>query len=137
MQDFRRLVVWSRAHALATTIRRRARRFRGTGYSDLKAQLVRAAESIPNNIVEGCGAATNKEFARFLDISIKSASEVEYRLQLAKEYGLLPEAEWLALSSEVVEIRKMLWGFRRAVLARDKPRPVRNPLKPHARSPDT
>ena len=121
MQDFRRLIVWSRAHALATAVRRRARPFRGAGYSDLKTQLVRAAESIASNIVEGCGAATNKEFARFLDISIKSASEVDYRLELAKEYGLLTEAEWLQLSAEVVEIRKMLFGLRRAVLARKSP----------------
>jgi four helix bundle protein len=84
MQDFRRLLVWSRSHALATTIRRTVHGFRGAGYAELKSQLVSAAESIPSNVVEGCGAATSKEFARFLDISIKSTSEVEYRLELAR-----------------------------------------------------
>lgn len=43
--------------------------------------MIRAAESITTNIVEGCGAATRREFARFLDISIKSTSELEYQLQ--------------------------------------------------------
>ena len=89
MQDFRRLLVWSRAHAFAIRIRRLTRRFPGVGYSEFKAQLVSAAESIANNIVEGCGAATNKEFARFLDISIKSASELDYRIELAKDYALI------------------------------------------------
>jgi four helix bundle protein len=138
MQDFRRLLVWSRSHALATTIRRTVHGFRGAGYAELKSQLVSAAESIPSNVVEGCGAATSKEFARFLDISIKSTSEVEYRLELAKEYGLLPTPEWRRLSAETVEIRKMLYGLRRAVLSADDPNPRRRPRPRKAReqSPD-
>jgi four helix bundle protein len=43
--------------------------------------MLRAAESIPFNIVEGCGAHTRKDFARFLDISIKSSLELEAQLQ--------------------------------------------------------
>ena len=117
MLDFRRLLVWSRSHAFATRIRRELRRARGAGYSDLKAQLTRAAESIPSNIVEGCGAASPKEFARFLDISIKSTSEVDYRLELAAEYGILAHTLWLELSREAIELRKMLYGLRRTVLA--------------------
>lgn len=117
MQDFRRLRVWSRAHSFALAVRRAARSFPRSGYSDLKAQIVRAADSIASNIVEGCGAATRKEFARYLDISIKSTSEVEYRLQLALDCGLLSKAGWTTLSVEVVEIRKMLYGLRRALLA--------------------
>ena len=129
MQDFRRLLVWSRSHALATRIRRVVRGFRGAGYAELKSQLVSAAESIPSNIVEGCGAATNKEFARFLDISIKSTSEVEYRLELAKDYGLLLSKVWRELSAETVEIRKMVYGLRRAVLSADNAEPRRKPRR--------
>ena len=118
MQDFRQLRVWGRAHAFAMAIRQCAEDF-PRSYADLRTQIVRAAESIPSNIVEGCGAATSREFARFLDISIKSASEVEYRLQLARDYGLISSASWELLSGEVVEIRKMLYGLRRSVLSAD------------------
>jgi len=113
------LVVWGRAHAFAVRIRRFARGLPRTGYSDLKSQLTRAAESISTNLVEGCGAATRKEFARFIDISIKSASEVDYLLQVVKDYGLVSVETWRALSDEVTEIRKMLYGLRRAILAAD------------------
>jgi four helix bundle protein len=82
MQDFRKLLVWGRAHALALGIRRVARAFPRTDYGSLRTQMIRAADSIAANIVEGCGAATRKEFARFLDISIKSAIELEYHRQL-------------------------------------------------------
>ena len=73
MQDFKHIRAWQRAHALAIAIHKLARGFSRKGHSNLRGQLTRAAESISTNIVEGCGASTNKEFARFLGISIKSA----------------------------------------------------------------
>jgi four helix bundle protein len=115
MQDFRRLVVWERAHALTLAIKQAVRGFPRRGTSELKTQLLRAADSITSNIVEGCGAASRREFARYLDISIKSASEVDYRLELARDDGCMPQATWLALSAKVVEVRKMLTALRRAV----------------------
>jgi four helix bundle protein len=78
--------------------------------------MVNAAESIAFNIVEGCGSASSKEFARFLDISIKSSCELEYQLQLATDIGLLSRGVWSPLSAETVEIRRMLCGLRRKVL---------------------
>ena len=119
MQDFRELRVWGRAHSFALDVGRAARAFPRTGYSELKSQIIRAADSIVSNIVEGAGAATRKEFARFLDISIKSASEVDYRLELARDNGVLPYRVWKQLALEVVEIRKMLFALRRAILRAD------------------
>jgi len=116
VQDFRRLQVWERAHWLAINVRRASRSFPRSGYASLKSQIVSAAESIPFNIVEGCGAHTRKDFAKFLDVSIKSSTELEYGLQLARDNGVLSLERWQALSAEVVEIRKMLCAFRRRVL---------------------
>jgi four helix bundle protein len=86
--------------------------------------MVSSAESIAFNVVEGCGASTPKEFARFLDISIKSTGELEYQLQLATDADLLSARISSPLSTETVEIRKMLCGLRRKVL---EPRPRTNP----------
>lgn len=85
VQDYRRLLAWEKAHALALAVRQATHRFRRSDYAALRMQAIRAAESIPSNIVEGCYAASRKDFARFLDISIKSTGELEYRLQLAHE----------------------------------------------------
>ena len=117
MQDFRRLLVWQRAHTFALDMHRAIDAFPRGKYAELKAQMRRATESIANNIVEGCAAASRKEFARYLDISIKSASEVDYQLQLAHDLGAIDTATWRPLAREVVELRKMLWGLRRTVLA--------------------
>ena len=66
--------------------------------------------------MDGCGAASKKEFARFLDHSIKSSSEVEGQLELAKDYGVIPQATYRVLASEVVQIRRMICGYRAKIL---------------------
>jgi len=119
MQDYRRLLVWKKAHAHVLNVRDATSRFPRSGYANLKMQLMNSCESIPFNIVEGCGATTQAEFARFLSISIKSASETEYQLELARDYTVMKTAEWEKLSSSTIEIRKMLCGLRKKVLNED------------------
>jgi four helix bundle protein len=82
----------------------------------LATQLVKAAESISATIVEGSAASSQREFARFLDMSIKSSSECEYWLQLAADEGVMGLRYWKHLTTEVVDIRRMSCGLRRKVL---------------------
>ncbi len=121
MQDFRRLDVWRKAHALALDVRRVSKGFPRSGYAALRSQLTRAAESVPSNIVEGCFAASQREFARYLEISVKSAGELEYHLQLAYDYGVLRNRNWRSLTASTVEVRRMLLGLRKKVLRPDAP----------------
>jgi four helix bundle protein len=139
MQDFRQLLVWKRAHAFALEVRRLAETLPRTGYADLKSQMTRASQSIVDNIVEGCGAASRPEFARYLDISIKSTSEVDYQLEFARDLGVIPPDVWKPLAGEVIELRKMLFALRRSVIAaaeRDRQSPARGirPAKTEART---
>lgn len=121
MQDFRKLDVWHRAHALALDVRRVTKEFPRSGYTAQRSQILRAVESIPNNIVEGCFAASQKEFARFLEFSIKSAGEVEYQLQLAHDSGVLRYRNWRCLTAETVAVRRMTIGLRKKVLGEPDP----------------
>ncbi len=120
MQDYKHLQFWQRAHALAIALHRSVRRFARSGHANLRSQLTRAADSIATNIVEGCGASTTREFARFLDISIKSANETEYHLLCARDLELLSGTDWQRYSVETVEIRKMIYVYRRKVLASNR-----------------
>ena len=52
MQDFKKLLVWKKAHALVLNVYRAAGRIRGILHQSLRSQLIRAAMSIPTNIVE-------------------------------------------------------------------------------------
>ena len=116
MRDYHRLEIWRRAHALAIAIHETARGLRGTDFATLRSQLTRAADSVAATIVEGCGAASGREFARFLDMSIKSASETEYHLLSARDRRALVDRRWRKLASEVVAIRRMTYVYRKRLL---------------------
>ena len=107
-------------HALAITIHDVARGFRGPEFASLRAQLTRSADSIAATIVEGCGADTGKEFARFLVMSIKSASETESHLLSARDRRALADTPWRQLSGEAVAIRRMTYVYRERVLEDDE-----------------
>ena len=81
MQDYHKLHVWERAHAFVLEVRKTADAF-PSGFANIRNQIISATESITFNLVEGCGAATRSEFARYVDISIKSTHEVQYQLEL-------------------------------------------------------
>ncbi|HEV7992687.1 MAG TPA: four helix bundle protein [Gemmatimonadaceae bacterium] len=121
VQDHRKLRVWSQAQSLAIAVRRATRRFPRSGYGSLQSQITRAAESIVLTIVEGCGAASQREFARFLDMAVKSSSEVEAQLELAMDYGVLDGESWDTMTKDVVSIRRQLCSLRTKVLAAVKP----------------
>jgi four helix bundle protein len=116
MQDHRKLRVWRKAHALVLAVRRATRHFRRSGYGPLQSQMTSAAESILFNLVEECGASTPREFARFIDMAIKSSKELEAESELAKDYGVLTQRTWSELSTETVDARRMLCGLRKRVL---------------------
>jgi four helix bundle protein len=117
MRDFKRIKAWQRAHALAIALHKRTTRFPRAGYARLKAQLTGAADGIKDTIAEGCGAATNKEFARFLDMSIKSANETEGHLLSTRDLDLFSLDEWHKFTAETIEIRKMVYTYRKKVIA--------------------
>jgi len=116
MRDFKRIKAWQRAHALAIALHKCTQRFSRVGYARLRAQLTGAADSIKDTIAEGCGAATSKEFARFLDMSIKSANETEGHLLAARDLELFSVDEWQKFTAETIEIRKMVYTYRRKLL---------------------
>src|SRR6266576_1610461 len=94
MQDFRHIKAWQRGHAMSIAIHKLARSFSRAGFGNLRTQLTKSADSMPATIVEGCGAATKKEFARFLDMSIKSANETEHHLLSARDHTLISAEAW-------------------------------------------
>jgi len=116
VRDYHRLEFWRRAHALAIAIHETARGMRGQEFAGLRSQLTRAADSIAATIVEGCGAESAREFARYLDMSIKSASETEYHLLSARDRRALTYERWRRLSDETVEIRRMIYAYRKRLL---------------------
>jgi four helix bundle protein len=121
MSDFKKLNVWRKAHALTLNVYRVAVRIRGTDYTTLRNQMLRAAMSVPTNIVEGTGEKTGKEFGRFLSIAMGSTSELEYHLILGRDIRAITVSDFESLSAQAIEVRKMLSGLRSRVVASTRP----------------
>ena len=79
----------------------------------LIGQMRRAAISIPANIAEGSSRSTDADFARFLQIAIASATELEYHLEFAADTDLIARADFESRQRDVVEVRRMLIGLVR------------------------
>lgn len=69
--------------------------------------------SVPTNIVEGRAQQSEAGFVRFLGISIASITELEYHLLAARDIGAISPSDHLSLSSELQEVRMMLYGLVR------------------------
>jgi four helix bundle protein len=90
----------------------------------LTSQLRRAASAIPANIAEGCGHGSQKEFARFLQISVASSHELHYHLMLSRDLGFLPLASFARLEARTEQVKKMLGGLLAKVRSDLQPKPV-------------
>jgi four helix bundle protein len=77
----------------------------------LTSQVRRAAVSVPSNIAEGCGRGSDAELARFLQIAMGSASELEYQLLLSRDLNYLPDEPYHSLTCRVAEVKRMLAAF--------------------------
>jgi four helix bundle protein len=115
MHNYRRLLVWERAHAMAVEIDRLTELMPRRNNADLISQIRRSAVSIPANIVQGSERTTDRDFGRFLEIALSSASELESHLQLAADTGKVPQGDFIRHRAELAEIRRMLVGLIRRV----------------------
>ena len=115
MSDFRKLDVWRTSHALVLNVHKAVKNIRGSDYLALRSQMLRAAMSIPTNLVEGVGQKSAREFARFIRISLNSSNELEYHLQLARDFEVMEQEEFSALLNQTIRARKMLHGLLRSV----------------------
>ena len=111
MADFKKLRVWANAHALALNTDKVARRIREHDYAPLRRQMIRAALSIPANIVEGREKTSEAEFARYLEIAKASASELEQHLITARDLEVISQSDFRSLTDQLEEVRKMLTGL--------------------------
>ena len=106
MRDFRTLKVWQDSHQLTLDIYKATKNFPKEELFALTSQMRRASSSIPTNIAEGCGRGTSKDFARFLQITVGSAYELDYHLILANDLSYLKGEIYLDLSEKVTKLKK-------------------------------
>ena len=108
MRDFRQIRVWAKAHELTLEIYKITAQFPREELYGLTSQLRRSSASIPANIAEGFGRGGNAELARFLQIGMGSAYEVEYHALLARDLRLVDATIYEKLQNRIIEVKRML-----------------------------
>ena len=119
MRNFRELKVWAKAHHVTLQLYKVTRSFPKEELYGLTSQIRRSAASIGANIAEGCGRGSKREFANFLRVASGSASELEYHLVLAADLEILRSDAYELLVERVIEVKRMLTGFIRKLMADD------------------
>ena len=108
MQDFKKLKVWEKSIQLLLDTYAATAHYPVDERYNLTSQTKRAVLSISNNIAEGCGKFTKKDFANYLQTSIGSTNEVENCLIVGNKLNHLPLESFEKLTRDNIEVRKML-----------------------------
>lgn len=90
-------------------------------HASLIDQFQRAALSSMNNIAEGFGRASNKDFAHFVNIAAASLDEVESMTYVLEDMNAISQKELLRLRRQTVVAKKLSVGLRRHLLKSQKP----------------
>lgn len=108
MHRYKELKVWKLSREFCSHIYVATVTFPENEKFGLISQLRRASISIPSNIAEGASRSSNKDFARFLEIAMGSAYEIETQILISSDLGFLSEEKAAFLIEQIVPIIKML-----------------------------
>ncbi len=112
MHNFRKLEIWKQSVLLVTEIYKITNTFPNHERFGLISQMQRAAVSCPTNIGEGSAKSSNKDFARFLDISHGSLIELETELIVSHNLGYLDDNKLNDIQNKIPELQKMIFKFK-------------------------
>ena len=104
--QYRKLIVWQKAMRFSKAVYEQINQFPTAENYALSDQLRRAVVSIPSNIAEGCGRASNRDYAHFLSIARGSLYETMTQLEMAKELGYIESIDEVEVLA--AEISRML-----------------------------
>ena len=117
VESFEDLHVWQRSRALAAAVYRLTdgpafRRDWG-----LRDQLRRSAVSVMSNIAEGFERGSRPAFHQFTVVAKASCGELRSQLYVARDAGMLTDAQFRSLRDEAGQVSRMLGALRRSLAA--------------------
>ncbi|MGB0981853.1 MAG: four helix bundle protein [Winogradskyella sp.] len=112
MHKFKDLEIWKKSRLFCSSIYKVTSEFPQSEKFGLTSQLRRASVSIPSNIAEGSSRQSNKDFSRFLRITLGSAYEIETQLLIAFDLKFIEKDVLNQLLNELETIIKMTSKFK-------------------------
>ena len=116
MSDHKDLIAWREAMSLVEVVYRETQNLPRDETFGLRAQIRRAAVSVPSNLAEGSGRNSSGELRQFVGIASGSLAELETQLELAVRLGFL-EAGAAAIR-QTDRVGKLVNALRRSLTRR-------------------
>lgn len=118
MEDFRfeKLEIWKEAIELSDVLFDYAELADAKRLFKFAEQLRASAMSISNNIAEGSGSFSDKEFASFLNISRRSVFECANILYIFVRRKIITTDQKSVIYSRLLRLSKMITAFRKSIL---------------------
>lgn len=110
---FETMPVWKNARMIVNQLLVLSQELHSRKHFVIADQLFRAGLSITNNISEGSGSSSRKEFAYFLNISRRSVYECVNILLHCHDLKLIEDTQLHAMKGELENISKQLFAFRK------------------------
>ena len=111
MKNFKELRIWQKGFDIAVKAYKLVDSFPKEEKYGISSQLTRAAVSIPSNIAEGSSRKSEKEYQRFIEISLGSSFEVETQILIAAAANFGNVILRDDILNDIHEEQKMLTGF--------------------------
>ncbi|SEA68858.1 four helix bundle protein [Psychroflexus halocasei] len=116
MRDFKKYDIWKLSHELTLEIYHVTKEFPNTEKYQLISQMQRAAYSIPSNIAEGAGRGSDKDFNRFIQISLGSVHELEYFILLSKDLHYLSIEKFEELDLKINTLKRKMHSLSKKLI---------------------
>ena len=110
--NFKKLNIWKNAMQLSNDVFKITKDFPKEEVYSLTSQINRSVVSVASNIAEGSSRSSNKDFCRFLEISLGSLYELQTQLILALYKGYLSQESLEYIEIKIEELQKMISGFQ-------------------------
>lgn len=111
MKNFKQLRIWQNGFDLAIKAYKLTEGFPKGEQFRLSSQITKAAVSIPSNIAEGNSRSSERDKARFIEISLGSSFELETQLLIAAALDFGDKGLRAEIITMVEEENRMLHGF--------------------------
>ena len=116
MRDFRKYDIWIDSMELVDNVYTFVEAFPNAEKYGLSSQITRSAVSIPSNIAEGASRNSEKDFARFLEIALGSAFELETQLIIAERRNYMSESHLEESILKLNSLQKRLYALRKKII---------------------
>ena len=84
----------------------------------LRAQMQRAAVSVPSNIAEGHAGGSGRRYRNFVRIALGSIAELDTQLELALRLKYIDSEKFTELARQLTRTRQLLHGLHRSLRAK-------------------